>query len=111
MTTPHAGTVLGGVRVVDCSDGIAGPLAAMLLADFGADVVKVEPPGGDLRRGEAGRVVWNRGKRSVPEASESLVRRADVLVMSSESQMDAGRARSMNGALVVLHTPPTLTAT
>src|SRR5438067_12302640 len=36
-----------GVRVLDLSSGIAGPMAAMLLADYGADVVKVEPPSGD----------------------------------------------------------------
>ena len=41
---------LDSIRVLDLSHGIAGPLAAMLLADFGADVVKVEPPEGDPAR-------------------------------------------------------------
>ena len=39
--------ILDGVRVLDVSPGIAGPITAMLLADHGADVVRVEPPDGD----------------------------------------------------------------
>ena len=41
---------LHDVRVLDLSQGIAGPIAARILGDFGADVVKVEPPGGDPAR-------------------------------------------------------------
>ena len=58
-------SVLSGIRVLDLSTGIAGPVAGMLLADHGADVVKVEPPGGDRRRGTPGYDVWLRGRRSV----------------------------------------------
>ena len=38
--------VLNGIRVIDFGQYIAGPLAAGLLADYGADVVRVDPPGG-----------------------------------------------------------------
>ena len=39
-----------GLKVIDCASYIAAPAAAMLLADFGADVIKIEPPGGDPHR-------------------------------------------------------------
>jgi CoA:oxalate CoA-transferase len=41
---------LDDLRVLDLSSGIAGPLAARLIGDFGADVIKVEPPGGEIGR-------------------------------------------------------------
>mgnify|MGYP002623357989 CR=1 FL=1 len=62
---PSPDGILAGTRVVDLSTGIAGPVAALLLLEAGADVVKIEPPNGDPQRGEAGFAVWNRGKRSV----------------------------------------------
>ena len=46
----RAGLPLSGVRVVEVANLIAGPYAGMLLADLGADVVKIEPPAGDLGR-------------------------------------------------------------
>ncbi len=39
--------ILAGIRVIDAATWIAGPTAATVMADFGADVIKVEPPGGD----------------------------------------------------------------
>ncbi|MYH41881.1 MAG: CoA transferase [Chloroflexi bacterium] len=57
--------LLEGLRVLDLSSGPAGGLATMVLADFGADVLKVEPPGGDRFRSLAASPVWLRGKRSL----------------------------------------------
>src|SRR3954452_16043895 len=82
---------LEGLRVVDLTTGLAGPMATMTLSDHGADVVKVEPPRGDPQRGYVGSVVNNRGKRSVVldldaaadrERLLALVDTADVLVES-----------------------------
>jgi crotonobetainyl-CoA:carnitine CoA-transferase CaiB-like acyl-CoA transferase len=56
--------VLDGLRVLDLSWGLSGPVAAMLLADHGAHVTKIEPPGGDPFRSFSGSRVWSRGKRS-----------------------------------------------
>ncbi|MET0146120.1 MAG: CoA transferase [Ilumatobacteraceae bacterium] len=66
MTERHD-QILDGVRVVDTSWGLAGPVAALLLAEAGADVVKVERPGGDPLRSlhPAAFATWNRSKRSV----------------------------------------------
>ena len=58
---------LEGLTIVDCSGGTAGPRATGILADYGADVIWVEPPNGDPGRRErpAANSVFNRGKRSV----------------------------------------------
>jgi crotonobetainyl-CoA:carnitine CoA-transferase CaiB-like acyl-CoA transferase len=83
--------VLDRIRVLDLSWGIAGPMTGMLMADHGADVIKIEPPGGDPYRGQLGYKVWQRGKRSAvldlknvgdKEAFLALVRTADVLIES-----------------------------
>jgi crotonobetainyl-CoA:carnitine CoA-transferase CaiB-like acyl-CoA transferase len=98
---------LAGILVADCSTVLAGPYCTMLLADLGAEVVKVEPPGGDGTRAwgppwvGAGRLgphdpgvaayylAVNRNKRSLRldlkseagrEVLTRLLRRADVLV-------------------------------
>jgi crotonobetainyl-CoA:carnitine CoA-transferase CaiB-like acyl-CoA transferase len=58
---------LSGLRVVDCSTGTAGPRATGMLADYGAEVIWVEPPGGDRFRADLAipYAVFNRGKRDV----------------------------------------------
>ena len=56
---------LGNLQVVDLTNGIAGPIVGMFMADFGAQVVKIEPPGGDPTRDTPGFSMWNRGKKSV----------------------------------------------
>jgi crotonobetainyl-CoA:carnitine CoA-transferase CaiB-like acyl-CoA transferase len=56
--------VLEGVRVIDFGQYIAGPMAAMLLGDQGADVIRVDPPGGP-RWNTPANATWNRNKRSI----------------------------------------------
>ena len=81
---------LAGVRILDMGTVIAGPFGPTILANYGADVIKVEPPDGDTFRTAAlGFAGWNRGKRSVvmdlktPEGMEqflALIRASDVVV-------------------------------
>ncbi len=58
-------SVLDGIRVLDLSQGISGPIAGMLLSDHGAAITKVEPPGGDRFRSLPGSNAWLRGRRSI----------------------------------------------
>lgn len=92
---------LEGIRVVDLGFWVAGPATAGILADWGADVVKIEPPSGDPLRGvymQAGGIevsinpafeLDNRGKRSIAvnlltddggAIARQLIERADVFV-------------------------------
>ena len=82
---------MAGLKVLDLTRGLPGALTTMLLADYGAEVVKVEHPlGNPLERDIAYRV-WNRGKKTValdlkqPEgvaAAMSQVQQADVVLES-----------------------------
>lgn len=56
---------LSGLRILDLTDGVAGPLGLLFLAEHGADVVKVEPPGGSPARAEPSAPVYGRSRRSV----------------------------------------------
>jgi crotonobetainyl-CoA:carnitine CoA-transferase CaiB-like acyl-CoA transferase len=80
-------SVLEGVKVLDLSSGIAGPVAGMLLADHGADVVKVEPPGGDPLRGTAGYDAWIRGRRSAELDLKDAGERATFLALASDADV------------------------
>jgi crotonobetainyl-CoA:carnitine CoA-transferase CaiB-like acyl-CoA transferase len=97
MSTAPEGP-LAGIRVIDLTTVISGPVCTMILADQGADVIKVEPPTGDIARRTAGDgeftamfVSANRGKRSIAldlkqpaavEALRKLIATADVLVQN-----------------------------
>ena len=97
---------LHGVRIIDLTAVLLGPFATQHLADMGADVIKVEPPGGDLLRASGGALgkdpgmgpiymAANRNKRSLcldlkaPEAVELLkgmVKTADIFIHNSRPQ-------------------------
>jgi crotonobetainyl-CoA:carnitine CoA-transferase CaiB-like acyl-CoA transferase len=64
------------LRIIDLSSGQASGIATMILADFGADVIKVEPPGGDPARALPAAPMWLRGKRSVTLDLETTAGRA-----------------------------------
>lgn len=121
---------LAGVRVLELARILAGPWAGQLLADLGADVIKVESPSGDdtrrwgppfveMRNGDPGDAAYfhacNRGKRSIAidlgssagrEAVEGLIRRSDVLIENfkvgdlKKFGLDYEQVRKINPRLV-----------
>ena len=81
--------VFEGINVLDFTRGMPGSIATMVMSDFGAEVIKVEPPGGDPFRLWPGAIQWNRGKKSVildlksPEGQQKvqrLAQHADVVI-------------------------------
>jgi crotonobetainyl-CoA:carnitine CoA-transferase CaiB-like acyl-CoA transferase len=113
--------VLRGIRIVEQGTFITGPCAAMMLADLGADVVKVESPEGDPYRSyQGGRFsphfqAYNRNKRSIAldlknaddrQVFDTLVREADVYIQNfrpgTAARLGAGaqRLQQLNSGLV-----------
>ena len=102
---------LDGIRVIDASRVLAGPFATMLLADLGADVIKVEPPEGDETR-TWGPPWWGdpRDRRSAYFASVNRNKRSVVL----DLRTDGGRAtldRLLATADLLVHNYRPATAT
>ena len=110
-----------GVRIVDFTQGCAGPMACALLGDMDADVVKVEPPAGDRVNREPGYLVWNRNKRRISldltdeaarETARDLIDRADVAVFDlapgqlEVAGFDEATLRARNPSLIHLWAPP-----
>jgi crotonobetainyl-CoA:carnitine CoA-transferase CaiB-like acyl-CoA transferase len=114
-------TVLGGVRVVEQGTFITGPCAGMMLADLGADVIKVESPAGDPYRSYQGGhfsphfQAYNRNKRSIvldlqagadSALFDELVRDADVYIQNfrpgtaERLGVGVGRLQELNPKLV-----------
>lgn len=98
--------IFDGVRVLDLSEGMAGSVATMIMADNGAEVVKAERPGGDPFRSMPAWIMWNRGKRGIVldlttqtgrDRLHDLAQEVDVLVenarTSDVTQLGLGSSR------------------
>ena len=113
---------LDGVRVLEFGNFIAGPFCGMLIADMGADVIKIEPPKGEPARaippiidGEsASYATLNRNKRSLvldlktPEAIEvvhALVRVSDAVI---ENNRITGNSADYGGGIDCRRASPTV---
>ncbi|MCK9518468.1 MAG: CoA transferase [Dehalococcoidia bacterium] len=109
------------LRIVDFSQGVGGPLATMLFADLGADVLKVEPPAGDRAKDEPGYLCWNRNKRLTTldlhtyeglREARRLVAAADVAVFDvlpgelERLGLDATTCLAANPRLIHAWLPP-----
>jgi len=125
MTSAHSfeGTALDGLRVLDLTAVVFGPYASQILADYGADVIKIEPPAGDSTRhtGPAQEpglsaifLGINRNKRSVvldlkrPEARAALLALVDGADVLMHSMRPAKMARLGLGPEVLCARNPRL---
>jgi crotonobetainyl-CoA:carnitine CoA-transferase CaiB-like acyl-CoA transferase len=120
--------MLEGIRIIDLTSVVFGPFATQILADLGADVIKVEPPEGDQFRYSAkwvktrgmspGHLALNRGKRSITldlktvddlETMKSLIRDCDVFVHNVRAGaitrlgLDYDAVRALNPNIIYIH--------
>jgi len=114
------GGVFDGIRILDFAQDTAGPFAGMLLAEQGADVIKVEPPEGDRARGKPGLYVVNRSKRGIVldlssesdrREAQALAAKADVVLVdglqaqAAERGIDYSSLSALNPGLVYCSVP------
>jgi crotonobetainyl-CoA:carnitine CoA-transferase CaiB-like acyl-CoA transferase len=114
-STPE-GPALAGLRVLELSAGLAGALTGMVLGDNGAEVVKVEPPGGDRLRTMPASAMWHRGKQSVIadlatadgyDRTRDLALGADVMIQ--DWRPGVARRRRLDHALLAADNPRLIT--
>ena len=96
MTLP-----LDGVRVVDLTQVMGGPFCTMQLGDLGADVIKVEPPTGDLSRSMGGVALRMAGSDNAPFFALNRNKRSIVLDLTQPSNREIFRALARTADVVV----------
>jgi crotonobetainyl-CoA:carnitine CoA-transferase CaiB-like acyl-CoA transferase len=104
------------LRVIDLTQGMAGPLATMILADYGAEVIRLEPPGGDPMWQHPAYLLWNRGKKSVAidwssetgrTHAQQLLQGADIFIASlrpgEAERLGLGYEHARGGNAALIH--------
>ena len=76
-----------GLTVLDFSMGMPGALCTLVMADYGAEVVKVEPPGGDPFRFQPAWISWNRGKKGIVLDLSTTEGREQVIHLAGEADV------------------------
>lgn len=109
-----------GIRVIELAQGVAGPYTGMLLAEQGAEVIKIETLQGDKARGTPGFSVWNRSKQSIivdakttedQTLIQQLVATADVVLSDTQPGEENthglvdSELRQSNPRLIYCHLP------
>lgn len=128
MPIEEAGAMLTGVKIVDLTSVVFGPYATQILADYGAEVIKVEPKGGDALRHSAkpahsrgmspSHMTLNRGKKSVAlnlkdeadaDVMRKLIAESDIFVHNIRSQaitrlgFDYEAVKAINPSIIYVH--------
>jgi crotonobetainyl-CoA:carnitine CoA-transferase CaiB-like acyl-CoA transferase len=113
--TKDTSQIFSSLRVVDLTQGMAGPLITMILADYGAEVIRLEPPGGDPMWEHPAYLLWQRGKTSVAldwdsdtgrSQAQHLLQGADIFIESlrpgeaAALGLDYETAQAANPALI-----------
>ena len=93
---------LDGIRILDFTSMVSGPLATMMLGDQGADVIKIEAPSGDHVR----RVATRRGGFSASFLINNRNKRSIVLDLKKESGLRAVRRLIANADVIVQNFRP-----
>lgn len=114
-------SAFAGLRVLDFSSYFVGAMAAMHFADYGAEVIKIDPSGEERGRAEPGYLAWNRNKQRLvldigkPEdlkAAKALIAGADVVIFDqapgslADLGLDAETLTAAHPALVHAWAPP-----
>ena len=113
--------IFEGIRIVDLTQGMAGGLTTMILADYGAEVIRLEPPGGDPMWDHPAYLLWHRGKKSVQldwasksgrTAARELVLGADLFIetlrpdLAAELGLGYDSVEAANPALIYYSITP-----
>src|ERR1700712_4338868 len=100
--------IFEGIRIIDLTQGMAGSVVTMIMADYGAEVIRLEPPGGDPMWEHPAYLLWQRGKKSVAldwsseegrTQARQLVQGADIFVET----LGTGKAAALGLDYDVVH--------